>query len=57
MHRLDQILMAGINNGLSLKSFKELDYDISFYCADLEHSPTTPPLGFVLVMEKGDEGK
>jgi ubiquinone/menaquinone biosynthesis C-methylase UbiE len=53
MHRLDQILMAGINNGLSLRSFKELDYDISFFCSDLEHSTTIPPLGFVMVMENG----
>ncbi len=52
MHRLDQILMAGINNGLRLVSFKELDHDISLYCSDLEHSATKPPLGFVMVMEK-----
>lgn len=51
MHRLDEILMAGIGNGLSLRNFKELDYDISFFCSDLEHSPTKPPLGFVMVME------
>ena len=50
MHRLDEILMAGISSGLKLLSFKELDYDISFFCSDLEHSPTKPPLGFVMVM-------
>jgi len=53
MHRLDAILMAGINSGLTLQSFKELDYDISFFCSDLEESPTTPPLGFVMVMHNG----
>jgi len=53
MHRLDSILMAGINNGLTLRSFKELDYDISFFCSDLEDGPTTPPLGFVMVMQNG----
>ncbi|MEM7206645.1 MAG: methyltransferase domain-containing protein [Pseudomonadota bacterium] len=52
MHRTDDILMAGINNNLQLKSFKELDYDISFFCSDLENSPTKPPLGFVMVMQK-----
>ncbi len=52
MHRLDQVLMAGINAGLSLEYFKELDYDISFFCSDLEDSPIKPPLGFVMVMEK-----
>lgn len=54
MHRLDEILMAGINNGLILRSFKELDYDISFFCSDLENSPTKPPLGFVMVMENSE---
>ncbi|MFQ5610377.1 MAG: hypothetical protein ACE5F8_08940, partial [Woeseiaceae bacterium] len=53
MHRLDEILMAAVNCGLGLQSFKELDYDISFFCSDLEHSPTKPPLGFVMVMENG----
>ncbi|MEZ5668029.1 MAG: class I SAM-dependent methyltransferase [Alphaproteobacteria bacterium] len=51
MHRLDEILMAGLGNGLRLESFKELDYDISMFCSDLERSPTKPPLGFVMVME------
>ena len=51
MHRLDEILMAGIDNGLQLKSFRELDYDISNFCSDLEHSANKPPLGFVMVME------
>ncbi len=53
MHRLDSILMAGINSGLTLHSFKELDYDISFFCSDLEESSTKPPLGFVMVMQNG----
>jgi len=53
MHRLDEILMAGIENGLNLVSFKELDYDISFFCEDLQESPTKPPLGFVMVMQNG----
>ena len=53
MHRLDEILMAGIGNGLNLLSFRELDYDISYRCMDLEHSPIKPPLGFVMVMENG----
>ncbi len=51
MHRLDEILMAGIGSGLTLTYFKELDYDISLFCSDLEHSETKPPLGFVMVME------
>ncbi len=52
MHRLDEILMAGIGCGLQLRYFKELDYDISNFCSDLEESPTKPPLGFVMLMEQ-----
>lgn len=53
MYRLDEILMAGIDVGLSLQRFTELDYDISNFCSDLEQSPTKPPLGFVMVMNAG----
>jgi len=52
MHRLDEILMAGINTGLQLRFFKELDYDISNFCSDLDGSTNKPPLGFVLLMEQ-----
>jgi hypothetical protein len=50
MHRLDEILMAGIESNLKLEHFVELDYDISNFCSDLEKSPLRPPLGFVMVM-------
>ncbi len=50
MYRLDEILTAGIDVGLRLQRFTELDYDISCFCSDLEQSPTKPPLGFVMVM-------
>ena len=52
MHRLDEILMAGIDCGLQLRFFKELDYDISNFCSDLEDSSTKPPLGFVMLIEQ-----
>ena len=52
MHRLDQVLMAGIDSGLQLERFRELDYDISNFCSDLEQSPVKPPLGFIMVMRK-----
>ena len=52
MHRLDQVLMAGIGSGLELRRFTELDYDISNFCSDLEQSPVKPPLGFVMVMQR-----
>lgn len=50
MYRLDEILTAGIDCGLDLRRFTELDVDISNLCSDLEHSPVKPPLGFVMVM-------
>ena len=52
MHRMDEILMAGIDCGLCLESFRELDCDISNFCSDLEQSPVKPPLGFVMVMKR-----
>jgi len=52
MHRLDEILMAGIDSGLRLRRFTELDHDISNFCSDLEHSPVKPPLGLVMVMSR-----
>ena len=51
MYCLDEILVAGIDSGLNLISFKELDYDISLFCADPQQSSTKPPLGFVMVMQ------
>jgi hypothetical protein len=50
MHRLDEILMAGIGARFKLERFTELDVDISNFCSDLEQSPVKPPLGFVMVM-------
>jgi SAM-dependent methyltransferase len=50
MHRLDEILMAGIGAHFKLERFTELDVDISNFCSDLEHSRAKPPLGFVMVM-------
>jgi len=52
MHRLDQILMAGIDCELRLQGFAELDHDISNFCSDLEHSAVNPPLGLVMVMSR-----
>ncbi|MCZ4281017.1 class I SAM-dependent methyltransferase [Kiloniella laminariae] len=51
-HKMDDILMAGINNGMSLKHIKEIDRDISNFCQDLQHQKAVPPLGFTMVMQK-----
>lgn len=51
-HKLDDILMGGINAGLQLRQFQEIGRDISNFCQDLQHREAVPPLGFVMVMEK-----
>ena len=47
--------MAAMVSGLTLRSIREFDYDISFFCSDLESSPVKPPLGMVLIMENSAE--
>ena len=49
---MSDILMAGIDNGLTLRHMVELDFDISYFCSDLEESDARPPLGFTMVMKK-----
>lgn len=51
-HTLAKIVMAGIDAGLALRHFAELDYDISLFCADLEHVETKPPLGMTMVWQR-----
>jgi SAM-dependent methyltransferase len=51
-HTMSDILMAGIDNGLTLRHMVELDFDISYFCSDLEESEARPPLGFTMVMKK-----
>ncbi len=51
-HKMDDILMAGINLGLSLKHIREIDHDISNFCMDLQHQEAKPPLGINLIFEK-----
>ncbi|MDH3691735.1 MAG: class I SAM-dependent methyltransferase, partial [Gammaproteobacteria bacterium] len=42
-HTLSDIFMAAIENGFVLKHFRELAYDISNFCSDLENTSATPP--------------
>jgi SAM-dependent methyltransferase len=51
-HTISDILMAGIDNGLTLRHMVELDFDISHFCSDLEKAEVRPPLGFTLLMQK-----
>lgn len=52
MHKLEDILMGGLGVGLALRHFREIDFDISHFCQDLEQIEAKPPLGFAMVMEK-----
>lgn len=51
-HPLSEIVTSAIDAGLTLRHFAELDYDISLFCADLEHAAARPPLGMTLVWQK-----
>lgn len=51
-HTLADIMMAAIGAGLTLRHFAELDYDISRFCADLEHAEAKPPLGMTMVWQR-----
>ena len=37
MHKLEDILMGGLGVGLALRLFREIDFDISHFCQDLDH--------------------
>ena len=51
-HTLADIIMAAIDAGLALRHFAELGYDISKFCADLEHAKAKPPMGMTMVWQK-----
>lgn len=52
MFRIEDVLMGGLDAGLVLRHFREIDFDISHFCQDLEQAEAKPPLGFAMVMEK-----
>jgi ubiquinone/menaquinone biosynthesis C-methylase UbiE len=51
-HTLSDIVMAAIDRGFVLRHFAELGYDISHFCADLEHAEAKPPMGMTMVWQK-----
>jgi SAM-dependent methyltransferase len=51
-HTLSDLFMAALSAGLTLKFFKELDYNVGNFCADLEHIDANPPLGMNVVWAK-----
>jgi ubiquinone/menaquinone biosynthesis C-methylase UbiE len=52
-HTLADIVMAAIEVGFNLRHFSELDFNISEFCADLEHAKARPPMGMTMVWQKG----
>jgi len=52
-HTLADVMMSGLNVGLSLEHFAELGFNISNFCADLEHAEARPPMGMTMVWRKG----
>ena len=51
-HTLADIMMAAIEAGFVLRHFAELAFDISNFCADLEHTQANPPMGMTMVWQK-----
>jgi len=52
-HTLADIMMAAMDVGFVLRHFAEFGYDISGFCADLEHAAAKPPMGMTMVWQKG----
>jgi SAM-dependent methyltransferase len=50
-HTLADIMMAAIDEGFVLRHFAELGYDISRFCADLEHAEANPPMGMTMIWQ------
>ena len=52
MHKLSDIVNAGLAVGLTLRRMEEVDHDISCQCADLEDAEANPPQGLYLLWHK-----
>lgn len=52
-HTLADVMMAGLKVGFVLEHFAELGFNISNFCADLEHAEARPPMGMTMVWRKG----
>jgi ubiquinone/menaquinone biosynthesis C-methylase UbiE len=53
MHKLSDIVNAGLAAGLTLRRMEEIDHDISCQCADLAMATANPPQGVYLLWKKG----
>lgn len=54
-HTVSDILNAGVGAGLRFVEMREVDYDISNYCAELETLDANPPQGLYLLWRKPEE--
>ena len=52
MHKLSDIINAGLAAGLTLHRMEEVDHDISCQCADLAQAKANPPQGIYLLWRK-----
>jgi len=52
MHKISDIVNAGLAAGLVLCRMEEIDHDISNYCSDLEKAEANPPQGLYLLWRK-----
>lgn len=52
MHKLSDIINAGLAAGLTLQRMDEVDHDISCQCADLADAKANPPQGLYLLWRK-----
>jgi ubiquinone/menaquinone biosynthesis C-methylase UbiE len=52
VHKLSDIVNAGLAAGLVLQRMEEIGHDISNYCADLEQAEANPPQGLYLLWRK-----
>jgi SAM-dependent methyltransferase len=52
MHKLSDIVNAGLAAGLTLQRMEEIDHDISCQCADLADARANPPQGVYLLWRK-----
>jgi ubiquinone/menaquinone biosynthesis C-methylase UbiE len=52
MHKISDIVNAGLAAGLTLHRMEEVDHDISCQCADLAQAKANPPQGVYLLWRK-----
>jgi hypothetical protein len=52
MHKMSDVLNAGVASGLEFTTMTEVAHNISNVCADLENAEANPPLGYAALWRK-----